>query len=84
MDERQRVVKKTFTAEHLRAMSMDDLVALVGEAGPDAKFEGTAIVRKADGSIRYDKNATPGDYHESPDDMARHAEDTLASGGETS
>ncbi len=77
MDERQRVVKKTFTEEQLKGMTMDDLVALVGEAGPDAKFEGTGIVRKADGSIRYDAGATPGDYHESPEDMARTAEDAL-------
>jgi len=64
MDERQRVVRKTFTKEELENMSMDDLVALVGEAGPNATFHGTAVVRKADGSIKYDPEAVPGEYHE--------------------
>lgn len=70
LDERQRVVKKTFTREQLEEMSIEDLIALVGEAGPDAKFHGTGVVRKADGTIRYDDSAVPGDYCETPEEMA--------------
>lgn len=64
LDERMKVVKKTFTKEQLEAMSADDLAALVGEAGANAKFTGTAVVRRADGSIKYDDDATPGEYME--------------------
>lgn len=78
LDERQRVVKKTFTREQLKGMSMVDLVALVGEAGPGAMFHGTGVVRKADGSIRYDDDAVPGDYSESSEDLKRNAEEALA------
>lgn len=76
MDTRQRVVKKTFTKEQLEGMSLDDVVALVGEAGPNATFTGTAVVRKANGSIRYDKDAVPGSFNESPEDMARIDKET--------
>ena len=31
----------------------------------------TAVVRKADGTIRYDDDAVPGEYHESDKDMQR-------------
>ena len=34
-------------------------------------IKGTAIVRKADGTIRYDDDAIPGEYHESEEDMKR-------------
>ncbi len=71
MDDRQRVVKKTFSREQLQSMSVDDLVTLIGEAGLNAQFRGTAVVRKADGTIRYDDDAKPGDFHESPEDLAR-------------
>lgn len=74
MDERQRVVKKTFTREQLEGMTLADLAALVGEAGPNAKFTGTGIVRKADGSIRYAPEAVPGDFNESPEDLKTSAE----------
>ena len=74
MDERQRAVKHAFSAEQLKRLSIDDLVALVGEAGPGAKFHGTGIVRKANGDIRYDPKAIPGDYHETEADLVRHAE----------
>ncbi len=70
LDERQKVVKKTFTRKQLEEMSLDDLIALVGEAGPDAKFHGTGVVRKSDGTIRYDDSAVPGDYHETPEEIA--------------
>jgi len=79
MDERQRVVKRTFTKEQLEGMSVQDLVALVGAAGSGAKYEGTGLVRKKDGSIRYDKAAVPGEYHETAEDLKRNAEVTLAS-----
>lgn len=64
MDERQRVVLKTFTKEQLKGMSVDDLVKLIGEAGPNARFKGTAVVKRADGSVRYDNEARKGEYGE--------------------
>lgn len=73
MDERQRVVKKTFTREQLEAMSVEDLVALVGEITENVKFTGTGIVRKADGSIRYAPEAVPGDFNEKPEDLETEA-----------
>ncbi len=69
MDEKQREVKQKFTKQQLEQMSVDDLIALIGEAGPNATFRGTAVVRKADGTIRYDENAKPGAYCESPEDL---------------
>jgi len=64
MDDRQRVVTKTFTKEQLSQMSVDDLVRLIGEAGPDAKFTGTAVVRRADGSVKYDDESKKGEFGE--------------------
>jgi len=75
MDERQRVVLKTFTKEELLKMSVEDLVTLVGEAGPGAKLHGTGVIRKKDGTIRYDKEATPGNFGESQDDLDKIAKD---------
>lgn len=76
MDTRQRVVKKTFTRKQLEGMTVAELVALVGEAGPNARFEGTAVVRKADGSIRYDKESVPGTYGETPEELTRVANES--------
>lgn len=74
LDERQAVVKKTFTREQLDNMSIEDLVALVGEAGPGVKFHGKGVVRKADGSIRYAADAVPGEYGETPEELAAQKE----------
>ncbi len=70
MDDRQRVVKKTFTREQLATMSAGDLAKLVGEAGPGATFRGTGVVRGPDGKIKYDEDAVPGSFNESPEDLA--------------
>jgi hypothetical protein len=70
LDERQKVVTKTFTREQLEGMSVDDLVALVGEAGPNAKFHGKAVVRRPNGEIRYAKDAVPGEYGETAGELA--------------
>jgi hypothetical protein len=64
MDERQEVVTKTFTREQLSKMSVEDLVKLIGEAGPNAKFTGTAVVKRADGSIKYDDESKKGEFGE--------------------
>ena len=64
MDDRQRLITRTFTKKQLEAMSVEDLVKLIGEAGPNAKFRGTAVVRRADGSIKYDNEARKGEYGE--------------------
>jgi len=66
MDERQRVVKKTFTKKQLEGMDINDLVALVGEAQARGvtKFMGKMIVRDKDGNIKYDDPSKAGQYGE--------------------
>lgn len=73
LDERQRVVKDVFTREQLNHMSVEDLVKLVGEAGPNARFHGTAVVKRSDGSVKYDDDAVPGEYFESEEELAANA-----------
>ncbi len=53
---------RTITLEELRAMPEAEQRVILNH--PMAKMEGTAVVRKADGTIRYDDDAEPGDYHE--------------------
>ena len=69
MDERQRVVKKTFTKEQLEGMSVEDIATLVGEIGKNAKFTGTGVVKRKDGTIRYAPEAVPGDFGETPEEL---------------
>jgi hypothetical protein len=69
VDEAQRTITRTFTREELLEMSPEDLADLVEAAGKKAKFHGTAVVRKADGSIRYDNKAVPGRFGEAPEDL---------------
>lgn len=57
------IIKKTFSLEQIKAMDPEELAALLNQ--PGVEFKGTAVVRKADGSVRYDKGAVKGDYHES-------------------
>ncbi len=78
LDERQRVVKKTFTREQLEGMTLEDLVALVGEAGPGAKFHGKGVIKRADGSAKYDADAVPGEYGETKEELAMNAERELS------
>lgn len=73
MDERQRVVKKTFTKEQLEGMSVEDIATLVGEVGKGTTFTGTGLVRKKDGSVRYAPEAIPGEFGESPEDLKAEA-----------
>lgn len=62
MDERQKTVTKVFTKEQLDNMSIEDLAILIGKAGPGATFKGTAIVRKADGTIRCAEGVDPAQF----------------------
>lgn len=73
LDERQKTVRTVFTRDQLLGMDAEDLVKLVGEAGPDAKLHGTAVVKRADGSIKYDDDAVPGEFFESEDELAANA-----------
>jgi hypothetical protein len=73
MDQASKIVKKTFSHEQILAMDPDDLAKLLNQ--PGVEFHGTAVVRKADGTIRYDDGAVPGDYHESDKDMAKEQTD---------
>lgn len=59
---------KTFGLEELAKMPQKRLNALL--ALPNIKMHGTGVVRRADGTIKYDDDAKPGIYHESPTDMA--------------
>ncbi len=74
LDDRQETVLKTFSREDLEKMDLDDLVKLVGEAGPTAKLRGKGVVKRADGSIRYAAEATPGDFGETPEELQAHAD----------
>jgi len=74
LDDRQEGVLKTFGREALEEMSLEDVVRLVGEAGPGAKFHGKAVVKRADGSIKYDSDATPGEFGETSEELVAHAE----------
>lgn len=71
MDERQKIVTKIFTRDELEGMTLGDVATLVGEAGPGAIFRGKAIVTRPDGSIKYDPDAKPGDFGETPEELAR-------------
>lgn len=64
LDERQKLIKRTFSRKQLDEMSIADLVALVGEAGAGAQLKIKAVVKRADGSIKYDETAVPGDFGE--------------------
>ncbi len=62
MDERQKTLTTVFTHDQLSKMSIEDLAKLIGDAPPGAKFSGTAIVRRADGTIKYDPGVDPADF----------------------
>ena len=56
---------KTYTMDDLAAMPEAEQQAILNH--PMAKMKGTAVVRRADGSIKYDSDAEPGKYHEKGD-----------------
>lgn len=60
MDERQTVLRRVFTQEQLEAMDPEDLKNLLGT--PGARLRGTAIVRRADGSVKYDPGVDPAQF----------------------
>ena len=65
MDERLRTIKEVFTKEQLEKMDLRDLLKLVGKANPaDLKIVGSAVVRRADGSVKYDEPEKEGNYGE--------------------
>lgn len=70
MSTAQESVTKTYTRDDIMKMSVVDVAKLLTDAGPNAVFHGTAVVRKANGEIRYDEDAVPGDFGESADEMA--------------
>ncbi len=76
MDERMQVVKKTFSRKQLDAMSVDDLAIIIGDAGAGARFKGKAIVKRADGSIKYDEDAVPGEFNETPEELAMNGKNS--------
>lgn len=56
--------QKTRTIDIDEWESMSEAEQNVILKSPVLKMEGTAVVRKADGTIRYDNDAEPGDYQE--------------------
>lgn len=55
------MIRRTYTPEELAAMSRDDIARLLLRA---VKIEATCVVRRADGSIKYDDPSLAGTYHE--------------------
>ena len=78
--DKEQVVERTFSPEQLTGMSVNDIAKLIGHPEvttleglakiPGIEFHGTGVVRKADGTIRYDADAKPGSFHESAADLA--------------
>ena len=52
---------KVYNLDDLRKMSIDQVHLLMSKA---CKIEGTAVVRKSDGSIKYDDSSLKGSYNE--------------------
>jgi len=51
----------TLTGDDLRRLKPGDLAKMVAAGG---KIRASFVVQRADGSVKYDPGATPGDYHE--------------------
>lgn len=60
MDKIQKVITRTFTQKQLREMPLEDLNVLLGT--PGMRLKGTAIVRKADGTVRCDEGVDPSQF----------------------
>lgn len=56
---------RVITQDEFEAMPEAEQQAILNH--PMAKMKGTAVVRKADGTIKYDADAKPGEYHEKGD-----------------
>jgi hypothetical protein len=68
MDKKQAVITETFTRKQLLEMDADKLAELVGKATrPGSTSFGQAVVRKADGTIKYDNPERAGTYGENED-----------------
>lgn len=63
-EEKKPAVVKHFTKEQLENMSADDLAELLGNLPPDAKIKAKGVVRRADGTIKYDDPSKAGSYGE--------------------
>lgn len=61
--------RKTYSREQLLAMTPEQVTELLDT--PGVQLKGKGVVRRPDGSIRYDDNAVPGQYGESAEDMAK-------------
>ncbi len=62
MTEKHKAATRTYNLADLAAMPEAEQQAILKH--PLAKMEGTAVVRRADGSVKYDDDAKPGEYHE--------------------
>jgi len=58
------VLTRHFSKEDLEAMDADELNELIRSAPPGAQFHAKAVVRKADGTIKYDDPSKAGSYGE--------------------
>lgn len=58
--------ERVISQEEFEAMSPAEQNVILNH--PMAKMKGTAVVRRADGTIKYDEGAEPGKYHEKGDD----------------
>ena len=68
-NEVRTAIRKTYTLDQLMKMTPKAISKLIADAGDLIEFHGTGVVRKKDGSIRYDADAVPGQFGESLEDM---------------
>lgn len=69
MDQISKEIRKTYSREQIMAMTPEEVEELLNR--PGVEFHGKGVVRRPDGSIRYDADAVPGQYGESAEDMAK-------------
>lgn len=63
-NDKQPAIKKHFTHEELMAMPAEELLELIGGLPTGAKVKFKAVVKRADGSIKYDNPDLAGTYNE--------------------
>ncbi len=74
MAEGKRKILRSFTKEDLDGMEAGDLISIIKAAQEEygkhnVGINGTGVVRRADGSIKYDS-----DHPDSPESIAKRAE----------
>lgn len=63
-DRQNSAVTKHFSREQLENMKAKDLLDLLGNLPPGAKFHAKGVVRDKDGNVKYDDPELKGSYDE--------------------